>query len=135
MHKLSIKAKKDSPEVLFDPETNIFKVVGICHPENVTVFFQPAIDWLDSYKSYLTKAGKDDKKDIKVIFFFRYFNSASYKYLITLLHKINEFTELGIGVFVEWHYEKDDEEMKESGIELFEFSMLKMPYVCIESEF
>jgi hypothetical protein len=38
-------------------------------------------------------------------------------------------------VFVEWHYEKDDEEMKESGIELFEFSMLKMPYVCIESEF
>lgn len=61
MLKLSIKAKKDSPEVNFDPETNIFKVVGICHPENVTLFFQPVIEWLDNYKNYLTGVG--EKKD------------------------------------------------------------------------
>ena len=48
MHKLSIKAKR-LPEVLFDPETNIFKVV-IMSSENGPFF--TAIDWLDSYKSY-----------------------------------------------------------------------------------
>jgi len=133
MNKLNIKAKKDSPEIIFDPKTNIFKVVGICHPENITKFFQPVMEWLDDYKAYLKKA--TDKKDIKVIFFFRYFNSATYKYLITLLQKINEFSNLGLSIFVEWHYEHEDEEMKESGVELFEFSGLKIPYVCIQSEF
>jgi hypothetical protein len=133
MEKLHIKPKKDSPEVTLDPKTNVFKIVGICHPENVTKFFQPVIEWLDDYKKYLAKT--DERNNIKLVFFFRYFNSATYKFLITLLQKVNEYSEFGISVLVEWHYEYDDEEMKESGMELFEFSGIKIPYVCIQSEF
>lgn len=133
MKKLHIKSRKDSPEIILDPATNIFRFKGICHPENVTKFFQPVMEWLDEYYLFSKKINKAEP--IKVIIFFRYFNSATYKYLITLLQKIIEFKELGSTIFVEWHYEIEDEEMKESGEELFEFSGLNIPYVCIESQF
>ncbi len=133
MKKLHIKPRKDSPEIILDPTNDIFKFKGICHPENVTKFFEPVMEWLDEY--YLSLSKNKTAKTIKVVIFFRYFNSATYKYLITLLQKINEFSKLGSSIFVEWHYEIDDDEMKESGEELFEFSGIKIPYVCIESEF
>lgn len=133
MKKLHIKPRKDSPEIILDPAINIFKFKGICHPENVTKFFEPVMEWLNDYYTYLSKA--DAPKEIKIVIFFRYFNSATYKYLITLLQKINEFSKFGISLFVEWHYEIDDDEMKESGEELFEFSGINIPYKCIESQF
>jgi len=133
MKKLHIKPKKDSPEVILDHSSNLLSIKGICHPENVTKFFEPVLFWLDDFKKYLDTNG--EKRDIKVVLFFRYFNSATYKYLITLLQKINELTEIGNSIFVEWHYEEDDEDMLESGEELFEFSGLNMPHACIESKF
>jgi hypothetical protein len=133
MRKLQIKPFKDSPEIIFDPDNNLFKIKGICHPENVTKFFQPVMEWLDEYKQFLEKT--KTTKDINLIIFFRYFNSATYKYLITLLQKFHEFTDIGCTLFVDWHYETEDEEMKESGEELFEFSGLKIPHKCIESPF
>jgi hypothetical protein len=133
MKKLYIKARKDSPEVILDPETNLFTVKGICHPENVTKFYEPVMHWLEEYRVFLSK--KPDNREIRAEFFFRYFNSATYKYLLTLFQKMNEFTELGNTIFIEWHYEEDDEEMRESGEELFEFSGLKIPHKCIESKF
>ncbi len=133
MKKLHIKPHKDSPEIIFDPDNNQFKIKGICHPENVTKFFQPVMDWLEEYKQYIEKSKTSN--EIKLIIFFRYFNSATYKYLITLLQKFYEFTEVGCSLYVDWYYETDDEEMRESGEELFEFSGLKIPHKCIESPF
>ncbi len=133
MNKLHIKPQKDSPEVIFDTETNVFSVKGICHPENVLKFFQPVIEWLDKYKSYLKDT--NTKIDIQAIFFFRYFNSATYKYLVILFQKLHEFTEQGSTLHVEWHYEIDDEEMKESGEELFEFSKLNIRHTFIETAY
>lgn len=133
MRKLHIRPYKDSPEIIFDPDANLFSIKGICHPENVTKFFQPVMEWLDEYKQFLDKS--KTTKDIKLVIFFRYFNSATYKYLITLLQKFHEFTDIGCTLFVDWHYETDDEEMKESGEELFEYSGLIIPYKCIESPF
>ncbi|MDY0199678.1 MAG: DUF1987 domain-containing protein [Bacteroidales bacterium] len=132
MKKLHIKPRKDSPEVILNPDSNILSIKGICHPENVTKYFEPILAWLDDFKAELI--AKDESRDLKIVFFFRYFNSATYKYLITLLQKIYEFKGIGCNLFVEWHYEEDDEEMRESGEELFEFSGLKIPYVCIESQ-
>ena len=133
MEKLHIKARKDSPDIIFNPQNNEFSIKGVCHPENVTKFFMPVIRWLDDYILELKKTGV--KTPIKVVFFFRYFNSATYKYLITLLQKINEFSILSIPISVKWYYEFEDEDMNESGVELFEFSGIKIPYECVESNF
>ena len=133
MKKLHIKARKDSPEITLDPEVNVFNIKGICHPENVTKFFEPVMKWLDEYKHFMAKNG--DTRPVEISFFFRYFNSATYKYLITLLQKMNEYTEIGSSVSVKWYYEEEDDEMRESGDELFEFSGLKIPHQIIESPF
>lgn len=133
MNKLHIKAQNESPEIIFDPKTNVFSITGVCHPENVLSFFQPIIDWLDGYLEYLKETNR--AIDLRVIFFFKYFNSATYKYLTILLKKLNEFREQGASLFIEWHYESDDEDMRESGEELFEFSNMKIPHEFFKRPF
>ena len=128
MEKLVISETKDSPIVLLDPKTNIFSISGVCHPENVTKFYEPIIDWIEQYKVEL----KDSKvsKPIQLSIFFKYINSASYKYLLTLLQIIEGFTTIGVPVNVVWYYEPEDVDMREAGVELFDFSGVKLPYVC-----
>ena len=41
---------------------------------------------------------------------------------------MKEFHESGIGIEFVWHYEDDDDDMRESGEELFEFSNIDLPY-------
>lgn len=128
MEKLIIAETKDSPFVQFDPKTNFFSISGVCHPENVTKFYDPIIDWIEKYKEEIkvTKL----TKPIQLSIFFKYINSASYKYLLTFLQLIEGFTHLGVPVEVIWYYEPEDIDMKEAGIELFDFSGVKLPYTC-----
>jgi len=132
MEKLAISESKDSPTVLLDPKTNEFSISGVCHPENVTKFYEPIINWLENYKTEL----KETKaiNPIKVTLFFKYINSASYKYLLTFLQLVEGFTTIGIPVNVTWYYEPDDVDMRDAGIEIFDFSGVKLPYVCLVKE-
>lgn len=130
MEKLYILSTKDSPEVLLDPKKDIYSISGVCHPENVTKFYQPVIEWLGSYRDELVKTGS--AKSIRFEFFFRYINSASYKYLITLLQKIFELNEVNDNTSVVWYYEPDDTDMRDAGNELFEYSGVKLSYLCTE---
>jgi len=128
MEKLAVSETKDSPYVLLDPKTNVFSIAGVCHPENVTKFYEPIIDWIEQYKAEVkvTKA----TKPIELSLFFKYINSASYKYLLTFLQLVEGFTTLGMPVSVTWYYEPDDVDMHEAGVEIFDFSGVKLPYVC-----
>lgn len=128
MEKLVISETKDTPEIMFDPKTNVFSISGVCHPENVTKFYEPIIDWLENYKKELKT--KPANNTIQLSIFFKYINSASYKYLLTFLQLIEGFMPLGLKVNVTWYYEPDDVDMREAGVELFEFSGVKIPYTC-----
>ena len=132
MEKLAISETKDSPNVLLDPKTNEFSIAGVSHPENVTKFFEPIIEWIENYKAELKVTNV--KKPIQVSLFFKYINSASYKYLLTFLQLVEGFTTLGIPVNVLWYYEPDDVDMRDAGIEIFDFSGVKLPYVCLVKE-
>lgn len=128
MEKLSIHETKDSPSVIFDPKTNEFSISGVCHPENVTKFYDPIISWIEQYKVELTKS--KSVKPIQLELFFKYINSASYKYLLTFLQLVEGFVNIGVPVNVTWYYEPEDVDMRDAGIELFDFSGVKLPYVC-----
>ena len=130
MKKLHVQPKKDSPEVNFDPQTGDFSIVGISHPENISNFFDPVIEWLDEYIKELKTNGSSNAKPIKLRLFFKYINSASYKYLVTFLQKMNEFVELKVPVNMEWQYEPEDEDMREAGYELMEYSNINIPFTC-----
>ncbi|MHC1704634.1 MAG: DUF1987 domain-containing protein [Tenuifilaceae bacterium] len=129
MEKLIISETKDTPEVLFDPNSNIFSISGVCHPENVTKFYEPITEWLENYKKEIKK--KPSSSPIHLSIFFKYINSASYKYLLTFLQTIEGFIALGLPVSVIWYYEPEDVDMREAGVELFEFSGVKIPYTCV----
>jgi len=128
MEKLFIEHTKDTPEVIFDPKENTFFISGVCHPENVTKFYEPVIDWLDRYKKETKKASTP--KSITFELFFRYINSASYKFLISLLQKIYDLSQSGITINAIWYYEPEDIDMREAGTELFDYSGIKIPYEC-----
>jgi hypothetical protein len=128
MEKLAISETKDSPSVLLDPKTNVFSIAGVCHPENVTKFYEPIIEWLEQYKKEISETKVT--KPIQLSLFFKYINSASYKYLLTFLQLIEGFTTFGVPVDVTWYYEPEDVDMRDAGIEIFDFSGVKLPYVC-----
>ncbi len=130
MKKLHVLPKKDAPEVVFEPLTGHFSIVGISHPENISNFFDPVIAWLDEYLKELKNQGVVNAKPIKLRLFFKYINSASYKYMITFLQKMNEFVDIGVSVNMEWQYEPDDEDMRDAGYELMEYSNIHIPFTC-----
>ena len=46
---LHIEAKRDTPEIILNPETNIFTIQGTSHPENIREVYVPVFAWLDEY--------------------------------------------------------------------------------------
>lgn len=128
MEKLFINSTKDTPEILFDPRNNKFSITGVCHPENVTKFYEPVIDWLDQYKKEIKRTNSANSIVFEI--FFRYINSASYKFLITLLQKIYELKQPGTSLSAVWYYEPDDVDMRDAGMELFDYAGIKIPYEC-----
>ena len=130
MKKLQILPKKDSPEVVFDPQSGNFSIVGISHPENISNFFDPVMKWLDEYLIEINKSSSASIKPIKLRLFFKYINSASYKYMVTFLQKMNEFVVAGVSVAMEWQYEPEDEDMRDAGFELMEYANIKIPFTC-----
>lgn len=130
METLHIKAGKDSPEIILDPKTGKFSIIGVSYPENVTSFYEPVLKWLNLFKVEIQKNGAQSVKPINFRLFFKYINSASYKYMITLFQNLQEIYEMGVAIQIVWNYEPGDEDMAESGWELIEYSGIKAPSVC-----
>ncbi len=124
MKALYIDEGKNTPKVILDPANDEFKFEGKCHPENIRIFFQPIMKWLDEYFDKI----KNTDKSLKISFNFEYLNSASYKYLVELIRKLSKFHVNGNAVDITWLYDEEDEDMKESGAELIEMSDIKLPF-------
>ncbi|MGD9977974.1 MAG: DUF1987 domain-containing protein [Bacteroidales bacterium] len=125
---LKIEAAIDSPDVLFDPETKIFSISGISHPENAKEFYQEILVWLDEYYEYMKS--KEPSKII-VDLNFKYINSSSYKYLREVLRKISNFKNNRFTIEVIWNYHEEDEDILNEGVVLFELPEINLPYRCI----
>lgn len=128
MKSLRIEPAIDSPEVFFDPTTNVFSISGISHPENPKEFYQRILLWLDEY--YEQSKGKGPVR-IVVDLNFKYINSTSYKYLREMLRKISSFRNSLFSVEVIWNYHEEDEELLHDGVVLFELPDVSLPYRCI----
>ncbi|HOC35767.1 MAG TPA: DUF1987 domain-containing protein [Tenuifilaceae bacterium] len=128
MDSLYIEAEIDSPEVYFDPETKIFSISGISHPENAKEFYQVIMEWVDEFYEYMK-----NKKPCKIIvdMNFKYINSSSYKYLRELLIKMANFKNSHFDIEVVWNYQEEDEDLLTEGIVLFELPEINLPYRCV----
>ncbi|MBW7867907.1 MAG: DUF1987 domain-containing protein [Brumimicrobium sp.] len=113
-------ATPNTPYVNFNPNIGRMLIKGRAIPENIEEFWSPIVKWFYAYSCAPVRK-------TRIIFHMEYFNNASSKQILFLLHKMNEMVENGYDVSIEWRYAEDDDEMKEAG---FDFScVVNVPFV------
>ena len=94
-------------------------------PEDAKAFFTPIVNWLQEYA--LAPAPRTECS-LKM----EYFNSSSRKCFVDVFHILDSIRKQGNTIVIIWHYEEDDDELKEIGekyrsiYEMMEFQLI--PY-------
>jgi hypothetical protein len=125
MEKLIIESTLNSPRIVLDPVTGVFEFSGESRPENVRNFYSPVLDWLEEYAGGSPGPGT-------FVFNFEYFNSTSAKYILDIFKILKSISDKTGKLKVQWHYEEDDEDMYEVGMEMSRMSGISFEYVKIE---
>ena len=110
MEPLILKGTEDTPSITLDNINNQYEISGRSLPEDVVLFYQPVLDWLNLYS---------EKPAEEMVWKFKleYFNTASSKIILDILMKLEEINEKGTSVIVQWHYDQKDNDMMEAGEE------------------
>ena len=119
METLRLEPTDDNPLILLDKKNNQFEFSGKSLPEDVVEFYQPALDWLETYKS---QPNSKTEFNCKLI----YFNTASSKLILDVLMIFEEMVEEGHDVLIKWFSLQSDEDMQEAGKEYEE--MVDVPF-------
>lgn len=127
MRKLIIEKTPNSPKVILDPERYIFELSGESRPPDVAAFYLEILKWFDEFTLYLNKQ-QEIREPIMIKFDFEYFNSSSAKYILDLCKQIAAVRAKGIGMNVNWHFEKDDTDMLEAGREMSRIAKVPFEY-------
>jgi hypothetical protein len=113
-----------TPKVQLAYKTGVFRIEGRSIPENPAIFFEPVLNWLNDY---FTQTPQSAKFDFKL----DYINSGSSKSIMAILKLLFKFHEKGIDIIVNWHYDEDDESIRDLGKHYQ--SILKLPFNLIEN--
>jgi len=135
MQKLYIEPSRNTPEIHFSPDKNIFLIRGKSSPEDVRTLYYPVIDWVKAFIDEIIDA--EDKiftPDHPLIFKtdLSYFNSSSAKFLFDIFIELKRLLSSGVPVKAEWYYDEEDIDLKDAGIEIallagMEFSLIPKP--------
>jgi len=116
---INIEATDETPRVYLDVVAGKFEMGGKSLPEDVTVFYNPILTWLDGY-------ALEPNKETCFVFKMDYFNTASSKLILDILLKLEEINEENEGLKIEWYFREDDEDMEEAGEEFSE--IVEIPF-------
>ena len=124
----------NTPSVLLDHNQNLIEFEGDSRPEDVQKFYAPIMDWFDNYEKHLFYIKDTTPKDVTTTcnFKFEYFNSSSAKYVMDIILKLGEITSKNeVTLIMNWYYDEQDEDMKESGEEFEDMLDIKFNYHSI----
>lgn len=107
--RLSIAATPRTPEIDFDFAAGRLAMRGESYPDDVATLFGPVVAALREHLADGSAAPL--RLDVELI----YFNSSSAKVLMNLFQMLEEAARHGRPVTVHWHYEAEDETMREFG--------------------
>lgn len=119
MEILHIEETAQTPYVNLDPETGKMVIKGRSIPEDPDAFWMPILNWFESFVMNPTDA-------VTICLNLEYFNISSSKRILFLLYKLNELSDAGVAVQVEWHYKLSDIDMYEVGQDYA--YMVKVPF-------
>jgi hypothetical protein len=111
MEILNIEGTEDTPRIILDKGNGIFEISGRSLPEDCAEFYKPILEWIHTY-------AQEPNPATDFVFNLEYFNTASSKLLLEVLGALSEVK----GTTIYWHYQEDDEDMKEAGEEFMELT-------------
>jgi len=108
---LNLEKTKNSPEIILDKNTSVFKIAGRSIVEDPKEFYSPIYNWIEEYiKAPLNKTN--------FIFDLEYFNSSSARQIMEIIMLLEKIPETGKKIKVSWMYEEGDEMSKDRGDEI-----------------
>jgi len=120
MEPLIIGATDESPGVNFDKDLGKFLIFGKSFPEEVRLFFDPILFWLEEY-------AKKPNNETKFEFRLEYYNSATSTMILDILYILERIVEVEEKkVKIIWNYLEVDDDMLDTGKEYAE--MVKIPF-------
>ncbi len=120
--RFELKATKNTPNVVFDPEQALLEIKGVSSPENSLDFYSRVYSSLDRYST-------DGKHPIKAVFWLEYFNTSSAKCLYDIFRRLAKIDAKAKPVVVKWLYDEFDDDMLESGEDYRDLIPLKFEFV------
>jgi len=123
MNALILKAGENTPSIRLDATKGIFEISGNSRPENVAVFYKPAMDWLNVYAQ---SPNEQTVFDFKL----KYFNTASSKIIYDIMMKLSDIHRAGKSVTIRWHYQSGDDDIEYVGKDFSE--IVEFPIEMVE---
>lgn len=121
MEPLILKVTDDTPQITLNKEDNEFTFIGASLPEDAKEFFKPVMDWI---KEYL----KNPNPESMFVFNMTYFNTASSKMILDILFELKDAITNNHNIKILWKYERDDEEMLDTGEEFSDIVDVQIEY-------
>lgn len=119
-----LRATHKTPELNFNFTNGIFEISGRSIPENSIEFYRPLLKCLDEYI-------KDPKEETHLKIILEYFNTSSSKCLVEIFRRLEKIHKEGQYLKIDWYYEKEDEDILESGQDFKEIMKLPIEMVLI----
>lgn len=119
MNKLLIQPTAYTPLIDFNGDTGEMVIKGRSIPDAPDEFWFQVLTW---FEAYLLAPNKVTTFHIDL----EYFNVTSSKRILALLYKLNELSDEGKMVYVNWYYRDGDEDMFEVGQDYA--YMVKVPF-------
>lgn len=132
MQKLYISPTRNTPEINFSPDENIFLIRGTSSPEDVRAMYYPVIEWFRAFAASVRDKTSEYSayQNITLKIDLEYFNSSSAKFLYDILLELKNIASEGIPVVIEWYYEHGDYDLKDAGMDIS--NIAEIPFTFIE---
>jgi len=108
MEPLFIEATQKTPAVNFDAESGLIELYGMSYSEDTFAFYEPLFKWINEYVKNPVELTNFNMK-------IKYFNTSSVKCLFDILEIFTNLSKSGKKVNINWFYDEEDEEMRDTG--------------------
>jgi SiaC family regulatory phosphoprotein len=120
-----IESTTITPFVKVSSEEGLIEIRGKSSPANSMMFYQPLNTKVKTLFS-------DVNAPIKVEIAFRYFNTSSSKCIFDFFKMLKQLKQEGKQVLINWHYETEDDDMRETGEDFAD--LLDLSFNFVEEE-
>jgi hypothetical protein len=105
------QSNRSLPDIHFNATSGNLSISGRCVTENALTLFTPLITWLDEF---VANRPSSVTLDINI----EYLNSSSVMWMAKIVRNVDALRAQGSSVSITWHYEEDDEDMMDTGLNI-----------------